>query len=277
MARTRSPGGEMHFLDHLEELRGRLFWCAGAILLGMIIAFTLLTKVQIITLVAEPIAPYLEGEKLMYTNPGAQLTILMQASFVIGLLLAAPVVIYQLWGFISPAMYRHEKRIVVPVIVAAIVLFATGLTVAFKYILPITLKFLFTDINLGGLKPMIAANEYFSFAFMLCAAFALVFELPVVISLLSLFGVVTAERLGSWRRFAAVAAVVVGAFIAPDPSSMLMLAVPFYLLYEISIGVAFFIQRAKKRKKDREVSAEAAETGADTIVDDAPRGLGVPE
>lgn len=260
--------GEMPFLDHLEELRHRLFWCAAAILLGIIIAFPLINKFDLLAVLAAPVTKYMKGQKLIYTHPGDPLSIAMQASFAIGLIIAAPVIVYHLWRFISPAMYAREKKIAVPVIAAAFLLFTIGMVIGYLWVLPMSLRFLF-EFSGDALQPMIVASEYFGFAIMLCASFGAVFELPIVILLLSALGVVSVAGLGKVRRYIIVGGFIVGAFIAMDLSSMFIIALLFYVLYEVSIGLAFFVERGKKKKKLRE---EAEEAGY--LVDDAPKRLG---
>ena len=103
-----APGQEMPFLDHLEELRKRLFWIAGAIVIGIVVAFALLSKLDIIRLLERPILPLLHGQKLIYTHPGTSFHILLNASLVLGIILASPIIVAQLWGFLAPALYSHE-------------------------------------------------------------------------------------------------------------------------------------------------------------------------
>ncbi|MFL5479791.1 MAG: twin-arginine translocase subunit TatC, partial [Gemmatimonadaceae bacterium] len=121
-----APGTEMPFLDHLEELRKRLFWVAGAVVIGVVIAFILLSKLDIIRVLERPILPLLHGQKLIYTHPGTSFHILLNASLVLGIILASPVVVGQLWGFLAPALYAHEKKIVLPVVASMVALFLAG-------------------------------------------------------------------------------------------------------------------------------------------------------
>ena len=104
---SETPGNEMPFLDHLEELRHRLFWIAGAVVIGVVVAFILLSKLDIIRLLERPILPLLHGQKLIYTHPGTSFHILLNASLVLGIILASPVVVGQLWGFLAPALYAQ--------------------------------------------------------------------------------------------------------------------------------------------------------------------------
>ena len=127
---SAAPDHEMPFLDHLEELRRRLFWIAGAVLIGIVLGFALLSHLDIIRLLERPILPLLHGQKLIYTHPGTSFHILLNASLVLGLILASPVIVGQIWGFLAPALYAHEKRVVVPVLVAMVALFLAGVALS---------------------------------------------------------------------------------------------------------------------------------------------------
>ncbi len=164
---SEAPGHEMPFLDHLEELRKRLFWVAGAVIIGIAIAFALLSNLDIIRLLERPILPLLHGHKLIYTHPGTSFRILLNASFVLGMILASPVIVGQIWGFLAPALYAHEKRVVVPVLVAMVALFLAGVSLSYFVVLPLTLRFLMS-IESTALTPMISATEYFDFAISMC-------------------------------------------------------------------------------------------------------------
>src|SRR5216117_4116215 len=120
----RPPTGEMPFLDHLEELRWRIIWSLAALVVGMLIGFLAVYKFDLIGLLERPIVPYLHGRKLVYTHPGDPFSILLSASLVVGVIVALPVIIYNVWAFLSPALHKHEKRVVIPVIIGAVILFA---------------------------------------------------------------------------------------------------------------------------------------------------------
>lgn len=258
----------MPFLDHLEELRHRLFWVAGAILLGVIVGFMFLSQIDLIRLLEQPIAPYLHGQKLIYTHPGTSFSIVMNASVVAGLILASPVVIYQLWGFFSPALHSHEKRVVVPILLAILVLFLAGLALAFYVVLPFTLQFLL-GFESDALTPMISATEYFDFAITMCLVFGIVFQLPIVILLLTAIGLITPMFLIKYRRHSIVLCIVAAAFITPgaDPTSLFALSIPLYFLFEASVVTSRMVFRRKQRR------AKAAEADQSTDDDSAPRGL----
>ncbi|MEA2762995.1 MAG: sec-independent protein translocase protein TatC, partial [Gemmatimonadaceae bacterium] len=268
-----APGQEMPFLDHLEELRKRLFWIAGAVVLGVVVAFALLSKLDIIRLLERPILPLLHGQKLIYTHPGTSFHILLNASLVLGIILASPIIVAQLWGFLAPALYSHEKRVVVPVVLSMAALFLAGVSLSYFVVLPLTLQFLMS-IESTALTPMISATEYFDFAISMCLAFGLVFEVPIAILALTALGIITPQFLSKYRRHAVVVCLTAAAFITPgaDPYSLFALAIPLYVLYEVSVFVAFFAYR-KRQKRQKRAEAEELESEAPAKSAAVPRSL----
>ena len=261
-----APGHEMPFLDHLEELRKRLFWIGGAIVIGIAIGFALLSQLDIIRLLERPILPLLGGQKLIYTHPGTSFRILLNTSLVLGLILASPVIVGQIWGFLAPALYAHEKRVVVPVLMAMVALFLTGVALSYFVVLPMTLRFLMS-IESTALTPMISATEYFDFAISMCLAFGLVFEVPIAILALTALGLITPQFLSKYRRHAIIICLVSASFITPgaDPYSLFALAVPLYVLYEGSVLVAMIVYRRRQKRnarRDTEASAPHQSAGA---------------
>ena len=268
---------EMPFLDHLDELRRRLFWIVGSVVLGIIVGFFLLSHLDIIRVLQRPILPYLNGKTLIYTHPGTSFRILLNASLVLGILLALPVIAGQVWGFLSPALYKHEKKVIIPVIAGMVVLFLAGVSLSFFVVLPLTLKFLM-GLESTSLTPMISASEYFNFAISMCLAFGLVFEVPIAVLALTALGIVTPAFLAKYRRHAVIICVIVSAFITPgaDPYSMFALAIPLYILYEISVVLSMVIERKKRKRAERleaEEAAEAREAARATPVAPAIRRL----
>ena len=255
---SEAPGQEMPFLDHLEELRRRLFWIVGAIVIGVVLGFALLSKLDIIRLLERPILPLMHGQKLIYTHPGTSFHILLNASLVLGLILAAPVIVGQIWGFLAPALYAHEKRVVVPVLMSMVALFLAGVALSYFVVLPLTLRFLMS-IESTALTPMISATDYFDFAISMCLAFGLVFEVPIAILALTALGLITPQFLSRYRRHAIVVCLTAAAFITPgaDPYSLFALAIPLYVLYELSVFVAQFAYR-KRQKRQARLEAESA-------------------
>jgi sec-independent protein translocase protein TatC len=257
MARQpKSESAEMPFLDHLEELRWRIFWSLGALVVGVVVAFVLLQQLDIIRFLERPVLPYLHGQKLITTHPADAFKIVLNAAFMLGLVLASPVIFYQAWLFLAPALYAHEKRMVVPVLIGGLALFAAGVALAFYVVLPFTLGFLL-GFQTEALQPMLTASGYFGFAISMMLTFGVVFELPIVIVVLTALGIVTPDFLNRYRRHAVVLCVVAAAFITPggDPTSLFALSVPLYFLFELSVGLSTVIHRRRVR---REVAAPVA-------------------
>jgi sec-independent protein translocase protein TatC len=236
----------MPFLDHLEELRWRLIWSLGAVVVGLIGGFVIVTKFKLLKILQAPIAPFLSGHKLVYTHPGDPFSITLSAALVVGLLIASPVLIYQLWAFLSPALHRHEKKVVIPVILGAVVLFMAGVALAYFFVLPMTLRFLMT-FQVESLESMITASDYFSFVTILALTFGAAFELPIVILALAALGLVTPKFLAGFRRYAFVLTFVLSALVTPGDflGTTLALMVPLYLLYELSVLLAMIIFRKR--------------------------------
>jgi sec-independent protein translocase protein TatC len=241
---------EMPFLDHLEELRWRIIWSLAALIVSVGVAFWVLLQFDVIGLLEKPILPYLNGHKLVYTHPGDPFSIVLNASIALGAAIALPVVFYQLWSFISPALHRHEKKLVMPMFAFATVLFASGVSLAWFVVLPLALPWL---MNFGGpsLDPMITASEYFGFAISMTLAFGICFELPIVIVSLALLGIATPQFLNKFRRHAIVVCVVIGAFLTPGDLvwTTIAMAVPLYLLYEVSVLLTIIIYRRRLRRQ----------------------------
>jgi len=251
-----SNPAEMPFLEHLEELRWRLFKIALALAIGIGVSFALIfsKQIDVVAILSEPIRPYNTG-KLIVTHPGDLFDIAMDAAITLGLIAASPVIVWQIWGFLSPALYTHEKKVVIPSLVGAALLFLMGMTLAFKYVIPVTLQF-FASFQSGVVEIMPTVKDYMGFVISMCLAFGAVFELPVVIALLSALGIVQPQYLSKFRRHAAVGCLVAAAIITPgsDPTSLLLLTIPLYGLYEVSISVSRLIARRRERSLAAEVA-----------------------
>jgi sec-independent protein translocase protein TatC len=258
-----SPGSnaEMPFLDHLEELRWRIIWSLVALIVGVGVAFFILQRFDIFKFLEGPILPYLGGNKLKYTHPADPFSVLITASFSIGIVMALPVIIYQVWAFLAPALYKHEKRVVLPVIFGAILLFVSGVALSFYVVLPLAIGWLMGIAQkTDALEPMITYREYFSFAVNMSLAFGLCFELPIVILLLATLGLVTPEFLRRYRRHALVLCVVAGALLSPGDLlwTTMLLAAPLYLLYELSVILTALVYRHRRRRAAQLAAEEAA-------------------
>jgi sec-independent protein translocase protein TatC len=250
----------MPFLDHLEELRWRIIWSLGALVVGLILGFIIVLKFKLLNVLQEPIAPFLAGHKLVYTHPGDAFSITLSTAMILGAVIGSPVVIYQVWAFLSPALYRHERRLVIPVILGAVVLFVAGVALAYFFVLPMTLKFLL-NFQVESLDPMITAADYFSLVTILALAMGGVFEMPVLILGLAALGLVNPRMLSRFRKYALVLSYVVAAFITPGDLfvTTVALTVPLYLLYELSVLLAYLVFR--KRQAASGYTAEQSTAG----------------
>jgi len=248
---------EMPFLDHLEELRWRIIWSLAAVVVGVGLAFFVVFKFNLLTWMQGPILPYLHGRRLVYTHPGDGFSILMQTAIIVGVVLALPVILYQAWAFLSPALHRHEKKIVVPVIVGAVFLFICGAALAWYFVLPMTLKFL-SGLGDESFDQMITVSEYFGFVTSMVLAMGAVFELPIAILLLSALGLVTPQFLSKFRRHAVIASYIVAAIITPGDLfvTSVALMIPLYLLYELSIGLSWLVFRKRQKRRLAELEDE---------------------
>jgi sec-independent protein translocase protein TatC len=256
---AESNSSEMPFLDHLEELRWRLVWSFAALGVGVGIGFFLSVHYDLISLLASPIAPYLKDHKLVYLHPVDTFSITIQIAMVIGGVIAAPVILYQIWLFLAPALHRHEKKIVIPVIVSAVALFVVGVALAYFFVLPMSFKFLL-NFQSESMTPMITAGDYFGFISTMCLIFGATFELPLAIAALTWLGIVTPQFLSKYWRHAIVACWTVAAIITPGDflGTTFALAVPMYLLYLVSVLVSRSIYRRREQRRAELIGTEPA-------------------
>ncbi len=263
MPETRDSRAEMPFLDHLEELRWRILYSLLAIVLGTVGGWLIVERVDVIGLMIRPIAPLLADGKLKFTSPTEPFFITLKFAFAVGVLLASPVVIYQAWAFLAPALYDREKRLIVPALTVGVLLFLGGAAVAYLWVLPRALHVLFS-FQRAVLDPIITADGYFAFATQIMIAFGLVTELPLVVVILASVGLVTPQFLARHRRYAiALSAVAAALLTPPDAVSMLLMMVPLMLLYEVSIWCAWVVTRRRAR---RERARAASTAGLATLL-----------
>lgn len=233
----------MSLIEHIGELRFRVTRSAYGILVGMISCWGFSDR--LFNFVRQPIQEYLVGGGLVFTAPMDKFMAHIKIAFVVGLLLSAPFWLYQLWSFISPALYKKEKKVAAGFIFFGTMQFVMGLAFSYFIVLPMAFKFLMTfggDID----KPMITIDHYLGFVTQTAVVFGLCFQMPVIISFLGLVGVVSQRFLKEKRRFAVVAIAAISAVAAPpDAMSMVLLLVPMWLLYEVSIVVVGLLEKQK--------------------------------
>jgi sec-independent protein translocase protein TatC len=238
--------GGMTLMEHLEELRSRLIKCAIAIVIGMAIAWTIYP--QIYDILKEPLCQVEPGQcDLVLREPLEGFSIRLRVSGYVGIALAMPVLLWQLWKFITPGLYEHERRYAVPFIVSSLFLFILGAGLAY-FTIARALEFL---INIAGgeMEVLFSPEPYIKMITYMMLAFGIGFEFPVVLVALQLVGVLQTETLRRVRRYAYVGILILVAVITPsgDPYSMLLLSVPMIIFYEIAVLIGRFIERSRAR------------------------------
>jgi len=241
--------GKMSFFDHLVDLRKRLINSAIAIGLCTLIGVTVSEKV--IGFITVPMQTALRkqhlDDRLVYTSPGGYINLIITLGLYLGLVLALPVVLYQVWLFIAPGLYKHERKAVTVFIFSSVFLFLAGLSFGYFVMLPYMLNFLIGFQ--GPVRPLISINEYFDFILIVLLGLGVIFELPVLIFFLALFNIVTPQFLWKNVRYAILAIAIIAAIVTPTPdaTTMLVFMAPMVALYFVGIGVAALVVRQKKK------------------------------
>jgi len=249
-AEAEEDGGRMSFFDHLVELRKRIINSAIAIAIGMMIGVAVSNKV--FGYLARPMLAALRAahfeDKLVYTNPTGALSMIINLGLYLGLVIASPVVLYQIWLFIAPGLYRRERRAVTAFVFSSVVLFLCGIAFGYFVSLPYVLRFLIGFQ--GPFKPLISINEYFDLILVVLLGLGVIFELPVLIFCLSLFGIVTPKFLWKNMRYAVLVITLLAAIVTPTPdaTTMVLFMAVLLALYFIGIGVSFLVVRRRERQ-----------------------------
>lgn len=234
---TAEDDAELPFLAHLIELRSRLIKAVAAV---MVVFFALVPFAKhLYSLLAGPLLRNMpEGAQMIAIKVASPFLIPMKLAFFLAVLVAMPIVLYQLWAFVAPGLYRHERKLAVPILLSSIVLFYTGCAFAFFLVLPTVFHFL-QSVAPAGVAVMTDIGEYLDFVLVIFFAFGFCFEVPVAVVILSLLGWVTPKQLSEARAYVIVASFVVAAVLTPpDVVSQLMLAIPMCFLYEIGLIAA---------------------------------------
>jgi sec-independent protein translocase protein TatC len=229
---------KMSFLDHLEELRKRLMVSMIAVAAGFLLCWAFAEK--IFAKLQEPLTKFLPpGDKLAYTRLTAPFFLYMKVAFFAGLFIAAPVVLFQLWLFVAPGLYKRERRLAAPFIIFGTLFFVAGGYFGWRYLLPATCSF-FVETG-KQFKQMVTVDDYFSFASTIILATGAVFETPILIFFLARLGIVTPAFLMQKFKYAVVLAFVIAAIVTPTPDMVTQaaLAIPMILLYLIGVAVAY--------------------------------------
>ena len=238
----------MSFIEHLEELRWRLIKSIVSILLGGIVTFFFID--EILQLLLQPL------ENIDSANKANLQVLSVQGMFVIkwtiallgGIIFSVPVITYQTWSFISPGLYANEKGFVVPLVIFSFMSFSGGILFSYFILIPYCLNF-FASLSGDIVLNNFSINHYFSFVTWMLLGSGIVFQLPVVSFLLSTIGLLTPPFMRHYRRHSIVAIFILSSFITPpDPVSMLVMALPLIVLYEISIGISWFVNQSKEKR-----------------------------
>ncbi len=233
------------FLAHLEELRTRLIVCAIAVGGGFLISY--IFSKQLFFLLTMPLTKILPPESSMiFTSLPEMFIAYIKVALIGGIILAVPVIFYELWMFVAPALYQREKRYLVPFVLFSTILFIAGALFGYLIVFPYGFKF-FLAFATQDIQALPSVKQYFSFATRLLLAFGLVFEMPVAVLFLTKIGLITPEAMKRYRKFAILGSFILAAILTPpDVATQLMMAGPLIILYELSI----YISKAVYRKQE---------------------------
>ncbi|MBI1845594.1 MAG: twin-arginine translocase subunit TatC [Candidatus Rokubacteria bacterium] len=272
MARLRSVDDKMPFMEHLGELRGRILWALGSVLVGLVIAVPFAEK--IVDYLARPVkktpgpgtpltqaldaaltgpAPtpaqlhavleawrhQIGGNTLVFVSLTEAFWVQMKVALIVGVFIATPGILWQVWRFVAPGLHAHEKKYAAPFVIVGSLLFAAGGAFSLFVVTPYAIAFMLSYAR-PGLQPMISIATYIDFLLKFTLAFGAIFELPLAISLLARMGVVTARMLAKNRKYAILGAFIAGAVLTPTPDmfNQTLMAGPLIILYEIGIVCA---------------------------------------
>jgi len=255
MPKAKKSPDKMTFLEHLDDLRKRIFYSFLAIVFTIVPAW--LFHKQIFDILAFPVSQYLpEGESLAFTKLTEPFMVYIKVSFLAAIFVISPVIFFQFWKFVAPGLYQREKKYVIPFVFFSSTFFAAGGLFAYYVVFPFACRFF---LGMGAdFQPVIKMEEYFSLAIRVILGIALVFELPTLVFFLSRMGLITAKWMTKKFKYAFLAIFIIAAIITPtpDPITQSIVAVPMLFLYGLSILIAFF---SEKRKKERVKESESKE------------------
>ena len=241
-------------LSHLIELRSRLIRISIAVV-GMFVVLLPFSQ-KIFEVVSKPLVEVLPGQKMIATAVASPLLTPFKLTFFVALFVAMPVVLYQVWAFVAPGLYRKEKRFAFPLLGSSIVLFYAGIAFAYFVVFELVFGF-FASITPPSVEMMTDIAAYLDFITKIFLAFGIAFEVPVATVLVVWTGLTTPEKLGKARPYVFLGAFIVGMFLTPpDVISQTLLAVPVYLLYELGIFMSRLFSTRRRSKTDETVTAD---------------------
>lgn len=233
---------KMPLFEHLEELRSRLLVCFLAVGVGFVASY--FVKDRIFEILMKPwvnAMPADQPAKLIYTAPHEAFFVYMKVSLISGTLLAAPVILWQVWRFVAPGLYQNEKRYLLPVLFCSCLCFASGVLFGYFIVLPVAFKF-FASFQTEYITPMLRTTEYLAFANKMLLCFGVAFQLPVFAFFLAKLGILSSDFLKRKRKWAIVLIFIAAAVLTPSPDvvSQLLMALPLLVLYEASVWIVHF-------------------------------------
>jgi sec-independent protein translocase protein TatC len=241
----------MGFLEHLEELRKRIIYCIVAVAVGFFACWGYAERIY--DIMQKPIMVALQhngmSEKLVYLNPTEPFNMYLKVAALAGLFVTSPFVLYQVWAFISPGLYRNEKRYVVPFMISTVSLFLAGGVFGYKLVYPQALEFL---IGYGKqFQPMITIGEYTDLFLTIIIGMGVIFEMPILVFFLSLMGIVSAGWMWRNLRYSILVIFIIAAIVTPttDILNMCIFAAPMVGLYVLSIAIAYIVHPKQRRAR----------------------------
>ena len=236
-----ATSNEETFISHLVELRDRLLRAVGAVIVVFICLMPFAG--QIYDLLAQPMINTLpEGTKMIATGVVTPFFVPVKVTLMVAFVFALPVVLYQAWAFVAPGLYTHEKKFVLPLVVASTVLFVLGMAFCYFFVFNTVFKFI-AEFAPKSITPAPDIEQYLAFVMTMFVAFGVTFEVPVIVIVLARFGIVSLEKMREARPYVIVGAFIIAAVVTPpDVMSQVLLAVPLCLLYEVGLLLARFIK-----------------------------------
>ena len=248
---------ELSFLEHLVELRGRLLKASAAVLVILVILLPFARKLY--ALLAAPLTAVLpENSSMIAIDVASPFLTPFKLALLLSLILAIPFVLYQIWAFVAPALYREEKKLARPLLYTSVLLFYLGCAFAYFLVFPLVFGF-FTRVAPEGVTVMTDISKYLDFVMTLFLAFGIAFEVPIATIILVATGVTTVDKLAKMRGFVLVGAFAIGMLLTPpDVISQTLLALPMWVLFEIGLLMSRFLLPHRNSSEDEETADQAS-------------------
>lgn len=246
---TDQPAERLSIISHLEELRSRLVKSSLAVMVGFALCYW---QVQpIFHWIVRPLRDVAPDSPLVMLKLTEAFMTYLKLALWAGLLVASPVVLYQLWAFVAPGLYRHEKRLIAPLVISSTILFAAGAAFTYYLVLPFAFKYLILEFTTGDVKATLSMSSYISSTCLFMATFGLIFQIPLVMMVLARLGLIKGATLARNRKYVLLASFVVGAVLSPpDIVSQTLVSLPLFLLFEVSIWLIRVQDLMRRRSQE---------------------------